>query len=173
VTASDVAFGVMDRASRWVASPRAGGLPWLTPWIGIATVDKAGTRRASWSVARLKQLVVDCRHPAALARFWAAALDDFVIRPYDETEIARLAAAGLTPETDPAVIVDGPTLELCLQEVDVVATTKKPLHLDLATEDRTAEVARLISLGASVAETFGSHTWMRDPEGNDFCVTDT
>ena len=135
-------------------------------------MDKVAGHGPSWSVARLKQLVVDCRHPASLARFWAAALDDFDIRPYDDAEIARLAASGLTPETDPAVILDGPALELCFQQVEVVATPKKPLHLDLATEDRNAEVARLVSLGASVSETFASHTWMRDTEGNDFCVTD-
>ena len=101
-------------------------------------------------MARLKQLVVDCRHPSSLARFWAAALDEFDIRPYDDEEVARLAEAGLTPETDPGVIVDGPALELCFQQVEVVETPKKPLHLDLAAEDREAEVARLVSRGASV-----------------------
>ena len=42
-------------------------------------------------MARLKQLVVDCRQPALLARFWAAALEDFAVRGYDDDEIARLA----------------------------------------------------------------------------------
>jgi len=135
-------------------------------------VDTIRCKRASWAVARLKQLVVDCRHPASLARFWAAALDEFDIRPYDDDEIARLAARGLTPETDPGVIVDGPALELCFQQVEVFETPRTPLHLDLSTEDRQAEVARLVSLGASVKERFKSHTWMLDPEGNDFCVTD-
>jgi Glyoxalase-like domain len=123
-------------------------------------------------VARLKALVVDCRHPAALARFWAAALDEFDIRPYDDAEVARLAALGLTPETDPGVMLDGPGFELCFQQVDLLETPKKPLHIDLATGDREAEAARLVSLGASVKELFESHTWMLDPEGNDFCVTD-
>ena len=95
-------------------------------------------------VARLKQLVVDCRHPAMLARFWAAALDDFSIRPYDDAEIARLAALGLTPETDPGVILDGPALELCFQQVDVFETTSNRVHPDLETDDREAEVARLV-----------------------------
>ena len=135
-------------------------------------VDRTRRKRASLAVARLKQLVVDCRHPASLARFWAAALDEFDIRPYDDDEIARLAATGLTPETDPGVIVDGPALELCFQQVEVFEIPRKPLHLDLATEDREAEVARLVTLGASVKEQFKSHTWMLDPEGNDFCVTD-
>jgi hypothetical protein len=123
-------------------------------------------------MARLKQLVVDCRHPASLARFWADALEGFEIRPYDDAEIARLAALGLTPETDPVVVVDGPVLELCFQKVDVAPTRKNPLHPDLQTTDHHVEAARLVGLGASIKEQFASHTWMKDPEGNDFCVTD-
>jgi hypothetical protein len=123
-------------------------------------------------MARLAQIVVDCHHPAALARFWAAALDGFAVRPYDDAEIARLAALGHTPETDPTVIVDGPNVELCFQQVDRPRLAKTPLHLDIATADREAEVRRLADLGASVRERFGHHTWMRDPEGNDFCVVD-
>ena len=61
-------------------------------------------------MAHLEQLVIDCRHPASLARFWAAALDGFEVRPYDEFELSRLSAQGHTPETDPMVIVDGPTV---------------------------------------------------------------
>ena len=60
-------------------------------------------------MARLRQIVVDCDTPSSLARFWAAALDGFGVRPYDDAEIARLAALGLTPETDPASSSTGPT----------------------------------------------------------------
>lgn len=123
-------------------------------------------------MARLCQIVVDCRHPASLARFWAAALDGYEVGPYDDAEIARLAGLGLTPESDPIVIVAGPGTELCFQQVDVVAVAKNPVHLDIETEDRAAEVDRLVALGASVHEEHDGHTWMRDPEGNDFCVTD-
>jgi len=124
-------------------------------------------------MARLTQIVVDCRHPAGLARFWAAALDDFEIRAYDDAEIARLADLGHTPETDPVVIVDGPGLELCFQQVPMdVASPKPPMHLDISTDDRTREVQLLVGRGATIHEEFEGHTWMRDPEGNDFCVTD-
>lgn len=123
-------------------------------------------------MAFLKQLVVDSRQAASLARFWAAALDEFEIRAYDDDEVARLAAMGQTPETDPSVILDGPTLEICFQEVDVAVAAKRPLHIDIASADRASEVERLIALGATVVETFDLNTWMRDPEGNDFCVTD-
>ena len=123
-------------------------------------------------MARLKQVVVDCAGPAALARFWAAALDGFAVRAYDEAEVARLAALGLTPETDPGVIVDGPHLELCFQRVDLEARSKTPVHLDVAADDRPAEIDRLTSLGATVHRRFEAHVWMRDPEGNDFCLVD-
>ena len=121
-------------------------------------------------MGHLKQIVVDCDLPSALARFWAAALDDFDVRPYDEQEIARLAALGYTPETDPSVIVDGPHVEICFQKVDVERTSKTPLHLDLTATEWLAEVDRLTALGATVRQRFESHAWMQDPEGNDFCV---
>lgn len=120
----------------------------------------------------LAQIVVDCRHPAALARFWAAALDDFEVLAYDDEEIARLARLGLTPETDTCVIVVGPGIELGFQQVDVVEVAKKPMHVDISSSDRDADVDRLVRLGATVRERFDQHTWMIDPEGNDFCVTD-
>ncbi|HUP86065.1 MAG TPA: VOC family protein [Acidimicrobiales bacterium] len=123
-------------------------------------------------MASLKQLVVDCRHPAALARFWAAALDDFEIRPYDDAEVERLASVGRTPETDPGVILDGPNLEICFQESEPTAMPKKPMHVDVASTRREAEVQKLVALGGQVVATYEGHTWMRDPEGNDFCVVD-
>lgn len=67
-------------------------------------------------MGRLRQVVIDCEKPSSLARFWAAALDDFDVRAYDDEEIARLAALGFTPETDPGVIIDGPHLEICFQK---------------------------------------------------------
>lgn len=123
-------------------------------------------------MARLVQIVVDSRHPAALARFWEAALDGFAIRDYDDDEIGRLAAVGRTPETDPCVILDGPAVEICFQEIEEPSIGKRRLHLDVESPDRSGERQRLGSLGASVVEEFEHHTWMRDPEGNDFCITD-
>lgn len=121
-------------------------------------------------MGRLKQIVVDCEVPSALGRFWAAALDDFDVRPYDEVEVARLAGPGYTPETDPGVILDGPGLEICFQQVDMERRAKTPVHLDVACADLATEVERLVGLGATVHRRFEAHVWMRDPEGNDFCV---
>ncbi|MEV4571294.1 VOC family protein [Nonomuraea sp. NPDC049419] len=123
-------------------------------------------------MARLQQVVFDCETPSALARFWAAALDEFDIRPYDDAEIARLASLGYTPETDPSVILDGPHLEICFQKVQLEPRSKTPVHVDIVSADWPAEIDRLAGLGATVKERFEAHAWMRDPEGNDFCVVD-
>lgn len=123
-------------------------------------------------MARLTQIVVDCANPATLARFWADALDGFEVRAYDHDEIARLAAVGLTPDSDPTVLVDGPDLEICFQLDDVRRDGKASLHLDLSSANRAAEVARLVELGADIRQEFARHTWMVDIEGNDFCITD-
>jgi hypothetical protein len=58
------------------------------------------------------------------------------------------------------------------QQVPEPKTVKNRLHLDVAAADRTAEVQRLVSLGASVGREFGTWTLMHDPEGNEFCVMD-
>jgi hypothetical protein len=123
-------------------------------------------------VADLKDIVIDCHRAGPLARFWQQALDAYAIRPYDDAEIERLAALGLTPETDPTVALDGAGPTLFFQEVPEPKTAKNRLHLDLTSSGRLAEVNRLESLGATVLATFDDHTVVADPEGNEFCVCD-
>ncbi|RYE08568.1 MAG: VOC family protein [Hyphomicrobiales bacterium] len=123
-------------------------------------------------MGRLKEIVIDADHPASLARFWAAAVDGYAVRPYDGAEIARLAALGLTPETDPTVLVDGPGPVICCQLREGPRLERNRIHLDLATRDRKAEVARLTAIGASVWYQRDGFTVLRDPEGNQFCVVD-
>ncbi|MGH2760416.1 MAG: VOC family protein [Actinomycetota bacterium] len=123
-------------------------------------------------MAAIKDVVFDCARAAPLARFWAAVLDDYDVRPYDDEEIARLAEVGLTPETDPVVFVDGPGPNICFQQVPEGKTTKNRLHLDLTAADRRHEVERLIGLGASVYYEGAGWTTLQDPEGNEFCVAD-
>ena len=123
-------------------------------------------------MAGLREIVFDCAQPARLARFWAAVLDGYAVRPYDAAEIAKLAARGLTPETDPAVLVDGPGPILCFQLAARPNPVKGGLHLDVSTRDRRAEVARLIALGASIVREADAYTVMHDPEGNAFCVAE-
>ena len=120
----------------------------------------------------VQEIVFDCEMAAALARFWAAALDGYQIRPYDAAEVQRLAALGFTPETDPTVMVDGPGATLCFQQVPELKRVKNRVHLDLTSDDRQKEVERLELLGAVIQANFERHTTMLDPEGNEFCVAD-
>jgi hypothetical protein len=121
-------------------------------------------------MARIKEIVVDALDPPALARFWASALDDYAVRPYDATDLADLARRGLTPDTDPSVALDGggPTIFFQLTRQSKVGRNR--IHLDLRCESRDAEVGRLQRLGASVRDVHEKYTVMLDPEGNEFCV---
>jgi hypothetical protein len=120
----------------------------------------------------LKDIVIDCGNAPSLARFWAGLLDGYAVRAYDEAEIARLAAQGLTPESDPNVAVDGPGPTLFFQEVPEPKAAKNRLHLDIEVADRVAEVERLTANGARAIAQFDTWTVLRDPEGNEFCLTD-
>lgn len=55
-------------------------------------------------------------------------------------------------------------------------TAKNRMHIDLSSNDRAADVERLLGLGASTVgeyQEYGvSWTTLRDVEGNEFCVSD-
>ena len=123
-------------------------------------------------MAHLKEIVIDAWRPVALARFWEEVLDDFSIAPYDDEEIARLAAIGRTPETDPSVALIGPALCIFFQEPERSMDHQGKLHLDIVGGPREAEVARVVALGAEVVQVHARYTKMRDPEGNEFCIQD-
>ena len=113
-------------------------------------------------MARLKDIVIDADHPAALARFWAAALDGYAVAPYDDAEIARLAALGLTPETDTSVMVEGPGPRLCFHLMGGPRPERNRIHLDIAAADPEVEIVRLVALGASLSRRGEGYTALRD-----------
>lgn len=119
----------------------------------------------------LKEIVFDCKRAAPLARFWAQVLTGYAVRAYDDEEIARLAALGLTRDTDPVVMVDGPGPTLCFREIER-GRVQGRIHLDVKVTDRAAERARLIGLGAGVVREADGYTVLADPEGNHFCLVD-
>lgn len=121
-------------------------------------------------MARLSEIVIDALQPARLARFWAAAVDGYALRPYDEDELARLATMGRTPETDPSVAVDGPGPTLFFQETGAAKHERNRIHVDLVAAARHLEVERLCALGATVREHHDAFSVLLDPEGNEFCV---
>ena len=126
-------------------------------------------------MARLRDVVFDCRHPASLARFWVAALEGYAIAPYDEAELARLRATGIDdPEDDPNVLVEpspGSGPRLWFQRVPETKQVKNRVHLDLASADVSAEVLRLAGLGARVLAEQQGWVTMEDPQGNEFDLT--
>jgi hypothetical protein len=127
-------------------------------------------------VARLHDVVFDSRHPASIARFWAAALDGYQVAPYDEAELARLRSRGvLDPEDDPTVLVEGPAGQprFFFQLVPEQKVMKNRVHLDLTCDSVEAELKRLTELGASLAAEYGDHLTLSDPEGNEFCLFTT
>jgi len=123
-----------------------------------------------FDMGTLREIVFDCRSAPGLARFWASVLRDYAVRAYDDAEIARLAALGLTPETDPTVLVDGPGPSLCFQQVPCRHQPQGRVHVDVHAGDREQEVSRLCALGASLVRTSDHYTVLADPEGNHFCV---
>ncbi|HEY6538185.1 MAG TPA: VOC family protein, partial [Candidatus Dormibacteraeota bacterium] len=109
---------------------------------------------------RLYSVVIDAHDPLAQARFWAEALRfRIVYQAEDEVVVAR-------DETTYPTLTFVPVPER--------KSIKNRLHLDLAPDDRDAEVDRLIGLGASRADVGQGPdvSWvvLADPEGNEFCV---
>jgi hypothetical protein len=126
-------------------------------------------------MASLKDIVFDSDHPASTARFWARALDDYEIAPYDEAELARLRTMGIYDrEDDPMVLLvrrDGGLPRMLFQLVPEGKQVKNRVHLDLSVADVAVEVQRLCAWGATVMADHGDWTTMQDPEGNEFDVT--
>jgi len=122
-------------------------------------------------MSHLVGIVLDCRHASKLAPFWEAALG-WRIRPYDEAEVGRLAALGLTPETDPMVAIDSPdgSLAFLLQEVPEPKIVKNRMHIDVQLRDE-AHLEELLRLGAAVVSEHAGYRVLTDPEGNEFCAS--
>jgi len=137
------------------------------------------------------QIAVDCADPHALARFWAAAVDYELEDHHDQ--ILEIVGAGFASDDDIVEIAgrkawrtaaacrdpQGHGPRLLFQQVPEPKTVKDRIHLDLhhpqGDEQRDAEVARLIELGATKLwdGQQGPQRWvtMADPEGNEFCVS--
>ena len=112
---------------------------------------------------RITELVLDCRDPDALSRWWCQVLDWVELdRDEDAVEIGPR-------DRDPV-----PTL--VFSRNDDPRRGKLPLHLDVNATDRdqAAELERLIALGARPADVgqTGEESWhvLADPEGNEFCL---
>ena len=118
---------------------------------------------------RQTEVVIDCADHDLVIAFWTEALGGWERRAVNEQFVA------LVPPLDQRT-GDGPRpLPLLFQKVPEAKVVKNRVHLDFASEDMTAEVARLRGLGATVLaeHALGDFRWtvMADPEGNEFCVS--
>jgi Glyoxalase-like domain len=134
-------------------------------------------------VADLNNITFACEEPVRLAEFWAAALDYVPIEtpPDVLAEVEKAIERGELDPTGWAMLVHpkGVGPRLLFQRRPKTPTESIPIHLDLHSKDRHAEVERLVGLGATEVEErsqkIGPYeefwTVMKDPEGNGFCVS--
>jgi hypothetical protein len=117
---------------------------------------------------RQSDVVIDCADHDVVAGFWGAALG---WQRFDVNEQYVV----LAPPRDERVAAWPGAVPLLFQKVPEGKVVKNRVHLDFRSDDRAAEVARLVGLGAVEGPTrsLGDLTWtvMADPEGNEFCVS--
>lgn len=111
----------------------------------------------------IEHIVFDAAHAQRLATFWAALLElevDPDSTAYFAT-VGRSGPVGLQPV-------------FMFIQVPEKPAGKNRLHVDLASADRRAEVARAVAAGATVVGEFDEYgtvwTTLRDPEGNVFDI---
>ena len=114
---------------------------------------------------RLSELVLNCRDPESLSRFWC-----------DVLGYVELDRDGDSIEIGPATGFGGAAPTIIFSPVTEEKTTPLWLHLDVNPVDRDqdAELERLLALGARPADVgqTGKESWhvLADPEGNEFCL---
>jgi len=120
-------------------------------------------------------LVVDCHDVRAQAAWWAEAMDWTLIHESDQqcVIVPSWADDAYVEQTPWETVGPG----IVFVPVSVGKASKNRLHLDLAphvSQDREAEVARLLRLGARLVDVGqpadAGWTVLADPEGNEFCV---
>ena len=109
-------------------------------------------------------VTVDAEDPEALAAFWGALLDWETGPTGDGDYWVR----------DPSRLRDSGAPDLLFMPSEDPRAGKNRFHLDLTPDDRAAEVARALALGATPAAIgqTGEESWvvLSDPEGNEFCI---
>ena len=115
---------------------------------------------------RISELVLECRDPEGLARFWCEVLDYVALDREGDGSV----------EIGPREGFGGPQPTIILSPSDEPGRAKPRLHLDVNATDRDqdAELERLLALGARPADVgqTGEESWhvLADPEGNEFCL---
>ena len=115
---------------------------------------------------RIGELVLKCRDPEVLARFWCEVLGFIELDREEEVCI----------ELGPREGFGGPQPTIILSRRHEPEPGKSRLHIDVNATDRDQgdELERLLKLGArpaGIGQT-GEESWhvLADPEGNEFCL---
>jgi predicted enzyme related to lactoylglutathione lyase len=112
----------------------------------------------------LREIVVDCRDPSGLARFWADVLGWTLTE--DPKGYSWLSSTGGHVAPDPLLV---------FVPVPEAKAGKNRIHLDVNPSgcDQATELERLVALGARQVDVGqGEVPWivLADPEGNEFCL---
>jgi hypothetical protein len=111
---------------------------------------------------KLGNITFDCESPARVAEFWGTALG------YKVENVNENFAMATHPEGTPPMLL--------FIKVPEPRTVKNRVHVDMAADNREAEIERLIGMGATRGDThempeYGiKWTVLQDPEGNELCV---
>ena len=128
--------------------------------------------RAAADMARIREIVIDAAAPRGARALLGGRARRLRVRAYDAAEIARLAAKGRTPETDPRSRSTGRGRRSSSRRRPSRSAAGTASTSTSSAGPRDAEVARLVALGASVRDEHATYSVLLDPEGNEFCVRD-
>jgi catechol 2,3-dioxygenase-like lactoylglutathione lyase family enzyme len=117
---------------------------------------------------RVGSIVIRCKRFEEMRAFWQAALG---YRPRETPE------DGWVVLTDPTGRGPNVSLDRVAESIAPAPDETSPVHLDLYTEDRQAEVQRLVALGArrfaEASPQDADFVVLVDPDGYRFCVVQT
>ncbi len=115
---------------------------------------------------RITELILDCRDPERLARFWCDVLGYVELERIDGDIEIGPADTGF----------GGPQPTIVCSRSDEPMQSRLRLHIDVSPtdQDQDAELERLLRVGAQpvdIGQT-GEESWhvLADPEGNEFCL---
>ena len=164
VAAADLAIGLGASEVRRVLDETGGFVTLRSPGGFVFCLTHAGspaTQQRSGEPDLLDQLCLDVpgEHFASEVGFWSALTGWPVRAEHAEEEFRALARP------------DGMPVRILVQRLGEPSGPVRG-HLDLASGDRAATVARHVAAGATAVREHQYWTVMRDPAGGEYCVTE-